>query len=454
MPDSIEHVLTPEDQLVFVHIPKTAGLTVRAILSNRFDYGACYPRSNEWWWVGKESPGTLDHYRLFNGHFPYCVGELLSRPLFFTMLREPVDRLASQFNYVRRSPSTPIHEFISESGLTLEEFLTNPVTANGLRDWQSGFIGSVGFGELCRIHKALTEIETERRDPGGTHYPNLGIAVAKERLGSFAMFGLSERFDESLMLLDYTFGWKPTRNYQSFNRRADRERREELSAKAIDAALALSCDDVELYAFAARLFDERFTAMCHDLLERYGGARHAVRSGPLDGESLVELLEAHYKKRAIERDDGPRTTWVWPPGAAAVGNGWHAAEEFGDGRCARWSGPGTVSTLDALLRCGTDYRVEFDILCVLEPSLLDTVSLAVDGESIALERISSSSAEGHRFRGVVSASVVGETDRIVTLAWKVGRTMKPSEVDPSNFDPRWLGLCFGGVSLTSVGSEG
>ena len=43
------------------------------------------------------------------------------------------------------------------------------------------------------------------------HRPDI-LALAKQRLGEFAVVGLTERFQETLYLLAYTFGWPPVVN--------------------------------------------------------------------------------------------------------------------------------------------------------------------------------------------------------------------------------------------------
>lgn len=439
--------LAPEDQLVFIHIPKTAGLTVRSILANRFHLDARYPVSDEWWLVPVEKAAVLDRYRLFSGHFPFCVGERLRRPVFVTMLRDPVRRIVSHFEYLRRVPATPLQRHVVESGMPFEEFVTNPVTANGVRDWQAGFVASIPLADLVTNHRLLESIERERRDPGRSLYPNLGVELAKQRLRSFAAFGLCERFDESIMLFDYTFGWKPSRDYQSFNVRPGRGGDAGLSSRALDAARALSRDDLELYEFASRLFEERFAAMVEDLLGRHGKARHARMAGGPDTATILDLLDDHFRHRRRSSGAPPAPAWVWDPGAPVAGHGWHAAERLASGQTVRWGGPGTESSIEIELRGGTGYRIEAQILHVLDRALLDSVSLKVDGNSVEVVRSGGSSAKRGVLHAVIPASLVGDASRFVTIEWKVARTVVPAEFDRSNADPRKLGLLFEGMRV-------
>src|SRR5688572_854398 len=104
--------LTPTDRLIFIHIPKTAGLTFRAILANHFDYNQIYPQPDDWYYLYEDARANLANYRLFSGHFPYSVCELLPStppPLYVTMLRDPVERFISNFHFTQANAGASFH---------------------------------------------------------------------------------------------------------------------------------------------------------------------------------------------------------------------------------------------------------------------------------------------------------------------------------------------------------
>ncbi len=78
---------------------------------------------------------------------------------------------------------------------------------------------------------------------------------AKSNLAGFAVVGLTERFHESLLLLQRAFGWtldaSPPRNVGQ-----NRPRRSELSGDALKAIERSNYFDAELYRFAAGLFEK------------------------------------------------------------------------------------------------------------------------------------------------------------------------------------------------------
>jgi hypothetical protein len=448
----MEHRLTATDQLVFVHIPKTAGLTFRALLANHFDVRETYPRPDEWWWVARDTDANLARYRLFNGHYVYSAGERLRKPVHVTMLRHPLDRLISTYHYLRQNPNSFQYDYVSGRKLTLEEFLEDPVTARAQRDWQSGFVGSVPLAELMGHQARMTDLAAWTGAETRSFYPSLGSGVAIERLESFAMFGLCERFQDAVYMLHYVFGWKPAKEYQSFNIAGRGSRRAELSPALIDGVLERNAEDVALYARATTLFDERFRTMCETLLERYGDARHARATLPLSADVIVELLERHYEARYSEANPEPRSSFVWDVAAPVEGTGWHAAEPVAAKRFGRWTGPGRSTTLDVRLAAGTAYAVEFTILASAAPDLIRNIELRANGVTIELKRKRRLFRSGRRFYGTIPASTVGERPgNLVTLEWTVRRTVDARELGRPGEDVRRLGLMFARVSIVPSG---
>ncbi len=89
--------------LYFVHIPKTAGVTVKAFLENHYAADEAFIMDE--WKARSSSPDLLAHYRLFSGHYSSEVLKALpARPdVIITLLREPVARFRSWVAHGRRS---------------------------------------------------------------------------------------------------------------------------------------------------------------------------------------------------------------------------------------------------------------------------------------------------------------------------------------------------------------
>ncbi len=121
-----------------------------------------------------------------------------------------------------------------------------------------------------------TRMLSDLEDPFGVPASDELLARAKESLGSgFAAFGLVERFDESLLVLNAAFDW-PLRAYRRERASAVpvRDGQPRVSATVADlppASRELIAErnqlDRELYAFAAERFEERLRACAGEELE-------------------------------------------------------------------------------------------------------------------------------------------------------------------------------------------
>lgn len=100
------------------------------------------------------------------------------------------------------------------------------------------------------------------------------MVLAKEGLEQAAFFGLAERFEESLELLEYTFGWKTVRRVPS-PARPNHVWSGKGAPEAVRAELrARNSLDVELYGFALSLFERRLAAMRAEVAANRGIFRH------------------------------------------------------------------------------------------------------------------------------------------------------------------------------------
>lgn len=94
------------DRIVFLHIPKTAGQTIHAELSRVVGAGKVSPvrvHTEAGPGIGQFPPG----YRLYSGHIDWEGLETVPEPRFvFTVLRDPLERIASFYFYLRRQAKT------------------------------------------------------------------------------------------------------------------------------------------------------------------------------------------------------------------------------------------------------------------------------------------------------------------------------------------------------------
>jgi hypothetical protein len=266
---------------IFVHIPKTAGTTINRIIDRQYPAHARHwiKRHN----VGVEefralSPTHRAELRLVRGHIPYGLHEYVHEPVaYFTILRQPIERLISYYYFVQREPEHYLHDYANTQGVTLQRYVESRVslqTDNFQTRLISGIWTDVGYGECDQAT----------------------LTLAKHNLAEhFAVVGLTERFDETLLLLQRAFAWRNV-FYRRLNVTQGRPPRETLSAETLAVLQEHNRLDLELYTYAKELFRRKVreqgasfpltvrTFQCanrwiHPLLDAYGQARRfSVRS--------------------------------------------------------------------------------------------------------------------------------------------------------------------------------
>lgn len=167
------------------------------------------------------------------GHFLFGIHKRLTRPAtYITMLRHPVERILSLYYFEKLVEA----KFGAHQGIrmpaetTLESFVESPP------------FQEVDNGQTRRISGLWPEI-------GGC--TKAMVKQAKDNLRShFAVVGITERFDESLVLLKQVFSWNKDVFYYPMNTNPNRTTTTTESQDVIDMILARNVFDYELYQFA------------------------------------------------------------------------------------------------------------------------------------------------------------------------------------------------------------
>jgi hypothetical protein len=236
---AIRRFSLPPHTVVFLHIPKTGGMSLHEVLlresRGKPTFWIADPvKDLEWLTTFPEE--ERERWTLVEGHMYYGVHERLPRPcVYMTMLRDPVERVLSYYSHVQERPDHHLHQ--AARGLSIGECIRRGLTVE-----MDNF-----------MVRALTRVENANLPFGGVTQQLLREAMAN--LQRVKLLGLTERFSESLVYFGRELAWKGT-DVPRVNVTRRRVRREEVGT---DVELVQEANrlDAELYRFAVELFEKR-----------------------------------------------------------------------------------------------------------------------------------------------------------------------------------------------------
>ena len=241
------------DQIVFIHIPKTAGSSflsslVKANLSSEEIYSVpggilSVLRRNE---LSSARKAAFIH-----GHLPHGIHHLTRKSTqYTTFLRHPIDRAISWYYWIKDLKRTdlfrrhPLRNYADS--VSIKEFYENRSHSNEQTRYLSGAMSN----SLYKIWRSET-------------LDRWHLKRAKEHLEACTCFGLLEHFDTSIALFQKTFNWNERIDAPRRRKTRNRPTLEEIRDIAPSVITELQDYhqlDLELYDFAKNLFRERLSA--------------------------------------------------------------------------------------------------------------------------------------------------------------------------------------------------
>jgi len=242
--------------LIFSHIPKTAGTTLRTQLIRQYPADAVFSIEDADWIARNAEFAALPEaqrrrIRCLIGHVPFGIDRLLPQGArYITMMRDPVDWTLSLFTVVReREMRIPILAAAARQRITLEAFPAF-LSEHGLANLQTRFIaGEVALDAMQPPYPPLSPGSLEH---ARSHLDDAYVAV-----------GLVERFDESALLMQRRCGWRSL-YYRYRNRTPGRRGADSLSDRLRAQIEACHDLDMRLYAEAGRRLEQQLAAEVPD----------------------------------------------------------------------------------------------------------------------------------------------------------------------------------------------
>jgi len=183
----------------FVHVMKTGGTTFVQHIQANFPPGALYPgaaggleRLRAYYMIDELralTPEQRAAIRVYSGHFPYVVREIVGADVTLTILRDPVERTVSYLRHCKRHQKH-MHDMALEE--IYDDWWRYPLY---IHNYQSKLF-SMTLDDKLESHLDRIDVDTVR------------LEAAMANLERVDVLGLNDCYDEFVGEVRDRFGWR------------------------------------------------------------------------------------------------------------------------------------------------------------------------------------------------------------------------------------------------------
>ncbi|HBL10851.1 MAG TPA: hypothetical protein DD379_05495 [Cyanobacteria bacterium UBA11162] len=234
----IDKSISCNSKVIFLHIPKTAGTTLYDVIKQHYSHNSIFRIhgviEDQLEDLKKNYEPQKDKICLFKGHMTFGLHQFLDCPYtYITILRNPVDRIISVYYYLLQSPNHPQHHLVKNK--TLQDFVQSGTAHNNC---QTRFIAG-------------------KPNSSSEEQPYQLLQRAKKNIKEhFSVVGLTERFDETLILLGIQLGWSGMPFYVAQNK-SKRPLQKDILPETLELIQEKNYLDVKLYRYAEEILDQQ-----------------------------------------------------------------------------------------------------------------------------------------------------------------------------------------------------
>jgi hypothetical protein len=351
-------------RLFFLHIPKTAGMSLRAFLKDQFSDDEIFPFQG-WEGVSVDDLYSLDKKRLVMGHFDARILAFMPADTkTITFLREPIRRTVSALIHAM-SDKEFCPSGLDVNGRSIEDLIHDEFSMRFFANNQTGLLSNQGSFESIRLNVKEKLINNQLVSSDDI---TCDIDSAIENIRNFSFVGIVEQFREDIIALSDKCYLYPPKDAPLLNAngKVDSIIRK-LGKSELNILKNNNELDIELYSVAREINRGYHKKSRNEILENF------MKKIPIisDGVNILQSVPFY---------------------------GWGFNEsETSEGNLCRWSGPSVSSGLNFKVQPDTVYYANVVAWFYGEPFATQIVSIYVNNYPVEYNNNKLLGLVHHRF---------------------------------------------------------
>jgi hypothetical protein len=380
------------DPLFFMHIPKTAGMSMRLYLSEQYQIHHICPFLRWHGLLGREH--EVASFRLVQGHFRYNLRRLITENArMLVILREPLRRTVSALLHLQRDPSFHLDHQLAQ-GLTLSEMIRHAGLMRNQRDVQARYLCASMSSDRVGAYLATELSRNPNADAGDLEAPP-DLELAMRRLGSIDFVGVTEDIGAVVSSMSQAMNYHPPLYFPIINENpAQGDPLPELTDEDLGILQEYNDIDLKIYHDAKQLIRRR--TFTRDMQRLVDSGVYVVLPGSFE-ISVGDIMP---------------------------GSGWYAPDKP-SGASWRWTGPSRHFTIEVPLRNDTPYRLILGFTGDTPPGP-DEILAEVNDVPVAFEPVQD---QGWKRGLIIPVELLAETNGFCRIRFKTREPVKLSASD-------------------------